>query len=393
MLIVDLIIVAIVALAGVWGFRGGLTLGVVALIGFGGGALLGSRVAPLILHDGVHSTYAPILALPGALLFGGVLASGLELLGARLSKRRRGRPMSTSPLLDDVGGPLLAACAGLVGVWLVAAALVQSSLLSGPLRESTILQQLNAVLPPAGPLVHADVSAPPVDPFSQVNGPRPEIAPANPKIKSDPDVRAAARSVVKLVGLSCGNVGSGSGWVVAPGIVVTNAHVVADVTDMTAQVGGKGRDMPTTTIWFDPKQDVALLRVPGLARARALRLVGRAKSGTAAAILGFPLGGPYNVQVARIGPTLSFRRPSSVGERGIGGGGSVPSTTMLGRSRPGNSGGPVVDSRGQVLTMIWGGSRIGLTAYGITADTIRTALKRSGAATGGGRPVATGRCH
>jgi S1-C subfamily serine protease len=383
MLIVDLIIVATVVLAGVWGRRGGLAPAAIALVGFGGGAVLGSRIAPLILDGGVHSPAAPILALPGALLFGGLLATAMEAIASRSAARRRRRRSEVPALLDGVGGPLLGACAALFAVWLLSAALVRADALRDPLRESSIVRLLNDALPPPGPLLRAEAVGA-RDALPRLHGPRPRprLRPASRAILADPQVRAAARSVVKLTGVACGRLVVGSGWIAPGGIVVTNAHVIAGQDDTTAQVGGKGAALPATAIWIDRRTDIALLRVPRLP-APALRMVRRATPGTAGAVLGFPRGGPYSAGPARVGPTYAFSRASRLLGRGRQV--RVPATTLLGDVRDGHSGGPVVDDRGRVLTTIFAAAVTGLTAYGVPVSAVREALRRAGPAvdTGG----------
>src|SRR3954465_15927860 len=109
----DWIIVGFTALMALWGYSQGLVVGALSLAGFLGGAFLGARVGPLILEDGAKSPYAPVFALAGAVVIGGILATGLELLGFRL-RRRHGPRLG---VLDGVGGAALIASAGLVLCW------------------------------------------------------------------------------------------------------------------------------------------------------------------------------------------------------------------------------------------------------------------------------------
>ena len=102
----DAIIVAFAAALALVGFRRGFVVGALTLAGFAAGAVIGSRVGPLILPQGSHSPYAPLFALLGALMLGGVLASSLELLGFHL-RRHLGERFG---VLDGVGGSLLVAC-------------------------------------------------------------------------------------------------------------------------------------------------------------------------------------------------------------------------------------------------------------------------------------------
>lgn len=379
MLVIDLIIIAVTLGVAAWGFSRGVTVGAVALVGFGGGAILGSRVAPLLLDQGVRSTYAPILALPGALLFGGILAAVFELLSLRV-----GRDFHRLGPVDAIGGAVLAGCLGLVAAWLLGAVIAQVHSLRDPLAHSAILKRLNAVLPPLGPVLVADVA--PVASIPTYEGPPPRVARPNSRVARYPGVQAAARSVVKVTQLGCESGGTGSGWVAAPGIVVTNAHVVAGADAITARLHTKKDSHDATPIWFDPKNDVALLRVPGLKGTATLPLASHTRAGTSAAILGFP-GGRWDIRPARLGPTSTQVRGA------VGGTDKFPrrrltgilTTTFLGFGRPGNSGGPLVDTKGRVLTTLFGIGR--LSGLGVPDATVRAALDRAGP------PVETGTCE
>ncbi len=288
----DWIIVAFTALMAFWGYARGLIVGALSLAGFAGGALLGSRLGPLLLAEGSSSPYAPLAALIGALAFGAVLAAGLELLGFRLSHRLGSR----LGVLDGVGGAALVGCVGLGLVWIGGAVALHTpgaSDLREPIQRSAILQELNERLPPSGPILQALAR---FDPFPQIEGPAPDVAPPTAAIARDPDVERAGGSVVKVLGTACGLGVQGSGWIAADGVVVTNAHVVAGQDDTTVQVRGEGPRLDAQAIWFDSRNDLAILRVPGVSGVAALRLDVGAEQGASAAILGFPENGPYDVR-------------------------------------------------------------------------------------------------
>src|SRR3954462_12102972 len=84
---IDWVIIGFTGLMALWGYSQGLVVGALSLVGFLGGAFLGSRIGPLVLSDGAHSPYAPLFALVGAFLIGGILSSGLEVLGFHLRRR------------------------------------------------------------------------------------------------------------------------------------------------------------------------------------------------------------------------------------------------------------------------------------------------------------------
>jgi S1-C subfamily serine protease len=375
---VDWIIVAFTLLMAAWGYAQGLIVGALSLAGFVGGAILGSRLGPLVIKDGAHSPYAPLFALAGAFLIGGVLASGLEVLGFRV--RRRLGP--TLGVLDGIGGALLIACAGLVICWIAGTVALQTPGAQGLRRDiqrSVILRTLNRELPPSGPLLNALAR---FDPFPSITGPAPGVAPPTAAIGRDPQVRAAGRSVVKVQGTACGLGVEGSGWVARDGVVVTNAHVVAGESDTTVQPQGEGPQYDAEPIWFDARNDLAILRVSGISGVPALPLRVDAPVGTSAAILGFPENGPFDVRPARLGRTGVVRTQDAYGrgpvERTI--------TSLRGLVRSGNSGGPVVDGKGRVLTTVFA-STVGSrerAGFGVPDSVVASALAKANGSVGTG---------
>jgi hypothetical protein len=376
----DWIIVVFTGLMAIWGYAQGLIVGALSLLGFAGGALLGSRLGPLLLEEGSQSPYAPLVALVGALLVGGVLASGLELLGFHL-RRRVGDRLG---FVDGLAGAVLVACLGLGLVWIGGAVALQTPgarELREPIQQSTILRELNEHLPPSGPVLQALAR---FDPFPQIEGPRPDVGPPNSKIARDPQVRGASAGVVRVLGTACGLGVQGSGWVAGDDIVVTNAHVVAGQDDTTVQLQGEGARVDAEAIWFDARNDLAILRADGLPGAPALRLNESAKQGESAAILGFPENGPYDVQPGRVGNTSTVVTQDAYGRGPV----RRSITALRGLVRSGNSGGPMVDGRGRVVTTIFAATVEdgGQSGYGVPPSIVRDALDRAG------EPVNTGPC-
>jgi len=365
----DWIIIAITVLLAVWGYGQGLIAGGLALAGFAAGAFIGSRLGPLLLQDGSHSPYAPLFALIGALLLGSLFASGLEVLGFQL----RHRLPEELGVLDGVGGAVLLACLGLFLVWIVGAVALQTPGardLREPIQRSTILRQLNTVLPPSGAILKALAR---FDPFPAIRGPSANVPPPNAKIARDRDVEAAGRSVVKVLGTACGLGVEGSGWVAGDGLVVTNAHVVAGQDDTTVQLRGEGPLLDADAVLYDPRNDLAILRVPGLAGAPRLSLNVNAAAGASGAVLGFPENGGYDVEPARLGQTANVITQDSYGRGPV----QRLITSIRGLVRHGNSGGPVVDSSGRVVTTIFAASTGRQhTGYGVPDSVVKRALGR-----------------
>ncbi len=366
----DWIIIAFTLLMAVWGYQQGLIAGALSLAGFAAGAFIGSRLGPLLLEDGSHSPYSPLFALLGALMIGGVFASGLELLGFHL-RRRLGERLG---VIDGVGGSILVACLGLFLVWIGGTVALQTPGardLREPIQRSEILKELNEVLPPSGAILNALAR---FDPFPSVTGPSANVAPPDARIARDRDVRAATRGVVRVLGTACGLGVQGSGWVAGRGIVVTNAHVVAGQDDTTVQSRGEGPALDADAIWYDARNDLSILRVPGLSGAPRLRMNQNAEAGARAAVLGFPENGSLDVEPARLGQTVTVVTQDAYGRGPV----QRMLTSLRGLVRPGNSGGPAVDASGRVVTTIFAAATSRRrTGYGIPDSVVRDALRRA----------------
>ena len=346
---VDWIIVGLLLLLALFGWAQGFVTGALALIGFALGAWLGTRLAGVVLPDGSRSPWAPAIGLVGALCLGAALAAGFEGLGFRL------RSKLTLPgigVVDGILGALLTACVGLGVVWILGAVAVHSS---GEVRyevqRSQILTRLNKALPPSGPLLNALAR---FDPFPRIDGPEARVAPPAKGIGRDAEVRAAAGSVVKILGTACGLGVEGSGWVADDGVVVTNAHVVAGQDDTRVLLRGKEPGLDATAIAFDSRNDIAVLRVSGL-DAPALPIADSPGPGISAAILGFPGNGPYDVRAGRLGQTRTSVTQDAYGNGPV----QRRLTSLRGVVRSGNSGGPMVDGRGRVVTTIFAATTTG----------------------------------
>jgi S1-C subfamily serine protease len=239
-----------------------------------------------------------------------------------------------------------------------------------------VLRRLNRILPPSTVLR----ALARFDPFPAIGGPIANVPAPSPEALALPGVRRAAPSVVRIVGNACGLGVEGSGWVARPGLVVTAAHVVAGEHDTAAQPYGSDSSLSATAVAFDPRNDVAVLRVAGLS-ARPLPLVD-ARPGAPVAVLGYPEDGPFRAFPARIGATTATLMTDAYGRGPVG----RTVTTLRGTVRHGDSGGPAVDANGAVETTVFA-SRIGGGAgFGVPTSAVRHALD------GAKGPVSTGPC-
>jgi S1-C subfamily serine protease len=369
---IDWLIVAFTALLAFYGYLQGFIVGVLSLLGFALGAFAGTRLGPLLLPGGSHSQYAPLFGLIGALLAGGMLASGFEGIAVHARSALR---IPGLRRVDGLLGGLLTACVGLGIAWIVGAVALDSSG-SLPLRRdiqrSAILGELNQLLPPSGGILHALAR---FDPLPSVTGPAADVPKPTRGILATGGARAARRSVVRVIGTACGLGIEGSGWVAAPDTVITNAHVVAGENDTTVEIGGHPPALPARTINFDSHDDVAVLHVRGLLQ-RPLSLATSDGPGTPAAILGYPLDGPFIAEPGRLGHTQTVNTQDAYGNGPV----LRSITSIRGLVRPGNSGGPMVDAAGHVVATVFAaitGNGRGTGGFAVPNAVVRTQLNNA----------------
>jgi len=377
---IDWLIVGVIVLLGLFGWAQGFVAGALALVGFALGAYVGTRIGPLVLSDGRQSPWAPAFGLVGALIAGMVFAIGFEGLGSRLRGVMRAAPGLTA--VDGILGAVLTAFVGLGIAWVLGAlALANGGDARREVQKSAILGKLNTILPPSDGLLAALGR---LDPFPRIDGPEANVAAPKASIARAAGVRAAAESVVKILGNACGLGVEGSGWVAGNGLVVTNAHVVAGQKDTRVLLRGRQPGEDATVVAFDPKNDIAVLRVPGL-QAPALQLADPVKTGTSAAILGFPGNGPYDVRAGRVGQTRQVITQDAYGQGPV----RRSITSLRGAVRSGNSGGPMVDRDGRVVTTVFATTTSGPRGgFGVPNAIARVALDRAKSSRG----VSTGPC-
>ena len=381
MTVVDWVIIALLLVLVPIGYSRGLLVAGLGLGGFAVGAAIGARLAPLLLESGSESPYAPGIALLGGLLLGGLVAAVLE--GFAMSLRDRLPPGGALASADSLGGAVAFVGLGLAIAWVAGALALNAPALKGmreAAQQSVILGALNDVLPPSGPVLNVLNR---VTPTPQIEGPRADVPPAGKEILSDPEILAAADSVVHVVGNACGLNVSGSGWIAADGIVVTNAHVIAGQDD-TDVVTRSGLSIDATAIAYEPHDDIAVLRVDGLPGA-PLPLAPQARKGTIGAVLGFPGEGEFSAVPARMGTTGEVTSEDSYGDGPI----QRLMTSFRADVAQGNSGGPVVDGDGRVQTTVFAATVDQTPAEGLGVPNERVRPVLSGIT---GAEVDTGPC-
>jgi S1-C subfamily serine protease len=354
----DLLLIAWIAIFALQGAYRGLLAQALSLIGFGIGALAGSWIAPQFLAD--NSPWVAFASLIGAIV-------GASLLGAAsvsLAESPR-RFLAFRPglrLLDSVVGAWLGGALGLALAWLLAVvALHQPGLgFRNDVRNSTILPKLMRAVPPDRVLQALNR----FDPFPELalgGGPLP---PPDASVLQSPGAKTAAGSVVKLHGTACGLGTQGSGWVVRKALVATNAHVIAGEHETTI-LAPNGQMLDAQPVYVDSQNDVALLRVPSLAL-DPLAVDRDGEFPRKVVILAYPRDGPLTGTAATAGSPRTVIAPDAY-DRRVSARMIVP---LRGKVQPGESGGPVVDSRGRVIAMVFAGAKRGASGFAIPVELV-----------------------
>jgi len=352
---VDLVLLLLMVVFAISGYRQGFVVGALSFTGFFGGALLGLQVGPLLAREMPAGGSRVLVALVAVF---GLAVLGQVLLGWVGSHLRRGIRSRSGQRVDDVGGALVSLVAVALVAWLVAIPLASSSLpwLAGSVRDSVVLGRIDQIMPdPARALSYAlrdtvDTRGFP-DVFGDLSPTRVrEVPPPDPSLAGLPVVQEATASVVKVRGSapSCSRRIEGSGFVYAPQYVMTNAHVVAGTRSVSVEVGGGTHE--AVVVAYDPARDLAVIHVPGLAAPVMPFSEGAVESGADAIVLGFPLDAPQMVaEGARVREVRDISGPDIYDSTEVTR--EVYSIRALVQS--GNSGGPLIAPTGEVLGVIF----------------------------------------
>jgi S1-C subfamily serine protease len=386
--LLDVVILLLVGISVVTGFRRGAALQVVTYVGLIGGLVAGALLAPLV----AGLTTDPFGQAAGALLTLLVLAAIGDAVGFLIGRRvwAAARRSRLDPV-DAGAGSVVAGLAALLTVWFLAFNLVQGPVpaLSRQIRGSAIVTGIDAVLP-RPPSLLAQVRT-----FLDRFG-FPEVfaglppAPAGPvreptRAEAARAFEAADQSTVRVVGQACGRISQGSGFVVSGGMVVTNAHVVAGVSAPQVQLQD-GNSLDASTVLFDPGLDVAVLR-PNESAAPPLDLeTASLDRGAEGAVLGFPAGGDLTGEGAAVLQTIHAQGRDIYGQDVVG----RDVYELQARVHPGNSGGPFVTTAGDVAGVVFAASTTDPgVGYALTAADVEPWIDR---AAGRRAPVGTGPC-
>ncbi|MEJ7834185.1 MAG: MarP family serine protease [Nocardioides sp.] len=385
----DWLLVVLVLAYALSGYWQGFVTGAFATTGLLLGGLLGVLLAPVALGDADPSLWVSLGALFIVILGASLGQALLQFAGTRLRDKITWQPARA---LDAVGGAALSAVAVLIVAWALGVA-VSGSRIGGvtPLvRGSAVLEKVNAALPAAAGnvlqafnnVVGTSFFPDYLEPFAPER--IVEVGPGPKRLLRDPDVTAAQPSVLKIRGTNdCGRGVEGTGFLYAPGRLMTNAHVVAGVGDPEVEIDGSTAS--AEVVYYNPDLDVAVLRLDS-GNTETLAFDPEAVATDGVAILGYPQDGPYDVQPGRIRSEQRLRSPDIYGD------GTVIREVFAVRGlvRPGNSGGPIVSSKGEVVGVVFAASVTDRdTGYALTAEQVADAADFGKQNTEG---VSTGDC-
>ncbi len=352
--LVDLVLIALVIIFAINGYRQGFVVGLLSFLGFFGGAAIGLQLGP-VFADFFTSALARVFV---SLLTVLVIAVGGQAIASWIGSRIRASIRNqTGRAADDLGGAFVSMVAVLIVAWLVAAPLGSSPIpgLSRAVRNSAVLHGIDAVMPEQAktlsdglrrtidtrgfPNVFGDL-----DPTQVRQVPAPNSALVN-----SPAVTRVRASVVKILGTapSCSRKIEGSGFVFASQRILTNAHVVAGTDSVTVQDGTRNRN--GRVVVYDAEKDLAVIYVAGLTARPISFAPTPARSGDDAIVLGYPLDGPFDAEAARIRDDGPIRGPDIYDAHTV----TRDIYTIRGLVRSGNSGGPLISANGAVLGVIF----------------------------------------
>lgn len=387
----DLALFALAAAAAISGWINGAAASAFALLGVGIGATSGLLVAPHLVRE----IDSPLGRLTAGLAIIAVMVIVGQVAGVTIGRAARRFISGTGArIVDSTVGAVLQAAAMLLVAWLVAVpvAAQEGTAFGKAVRGSTVLAKIDEVapeqlqrIPAAFTSVLGTTGFPDIlGPFGTT--PLQEVDPPDPVLASAEVVNRAEPSVLKILGRaeSCSRALEGSGFVAAPGLVMTNAHVVAGTDRVTVLSGGE--ELSADVVVYDSGVDVAVLRVPELEAPVLPFSDQRARNGDNAIVLGYPGNGPYRADAARVRERVTLRGPdiyrAQTVEREV--------YILRGTVREGNSGGPLITPQGEVVGVVFGAAMdADDTGYALTVEQVLPQLMAAVDATD---PVPTGSC-
>ena len=366
----DIALLVITGLVAISGYIEGFVLGACATLGLLAGAAVGVYGVPRVLDNFSPSVEVSFAALVLVVLLASIGRTVGALLGSKLRNRISWKPVKA---VDALGGAALAAVSVLVVSWVLGVAVSGARIpsVTSAVRGSQVLAKVDEALPGGADralqafndVVNTDLFPRFLDPFvpERIR----ETQPPDGTIARQSAVKDAYSRIAKITGVAnCSRGLEGSGFVYAPQRVMTNAHVVAGVSNPKVEVNG--RSYSGTVVLFDPSVDIAVLYVPEL-DTKPLSFDPEGKADAAAVVLGYPENGPFDSEPARIRSEERLRGPDIYGDKTV----TRRAFSIWAQVRPGNSGGPLLSSKGKVYGVVFAASvEDNRTGYVLTAEQV-----------------------
>ncbi|MFJ8959872.1 MarP family serine protease [Lentzea sp. NPDC102401] len=354
---VDLLVLGLAAIAALSGARQGMVVALPAFVGVLVGLILGTQIAPLLVSQFENVVTKVVFAVGVVVL---LVALG-ETIGVYIGRTIKAR-VNASPLrgADNALGAIVQGFVVFIVAWMIALPLtsvVGLPDLTSSLKQSVILGKVDQTMPQAARVLSGDlqklfdVSGFPqaMDPFNRT--PLKDVEPPNSQLADSPVAKRLQASVLKVRGRapSCSRALEGTGFVIAPERVMTNAHVVAGTNEVTVEVGRGQFD--ATVVSYDPRTDIAVLAVPDLEATPLQFRSDEVQPGEDGIVLGYPLDGPYKSSPARVRERIPLLRGPDIYDAQTV---TRDVYTVRAEVRSGNSGGPLVDPNGRVMGVVFG---------------------------------------
>ncbi|GLY47915.1 MarP family serine protease [Lentzea sp. NBRC 102530] len=378
---VDLLVLGLAAIAAVSGARQGMVVALPAFVGVLVGLILGTQIAPLLVSQFENVVTKVVFAVGIVVL---LVALG-ETIGVYIGRTIKAR-VNASPLrgADNALGAIVQGFVVFVVAWMIALPLtsvVGLPDLTSSLKQSVILGKVDQTMPQAARVLSGDlqklfdVSGFPqaMDPFNRT--PLKEVEPPNNQLADSPVAQRLKASVLKVRGRapSCSRALEGTGFVIAPERVMTNAHVVAGTNEVTVEVGRGQFD--ATVVSYDPRTDIAVLAVPDLEATPLQFRSDEVQPGEDGIVLGYPLDGPYKASPARVRERIPLLRGPDIYDAQTV---TRDVYTVRAEVRSGNSGGPLVDPNGRVMGVVFGAAVDDPeTGFVLTAQQVQSMVQKA----------------
>ncbi|WP_150243955.1 MarP family serine protease [Nocardiopsis quinghaiensis] len=382
----DVILVVLLLLFAVTGYRQGFIVGVFSFAGFIGGGVLAALSAPGLIQEWVVDPGRQALLAIAVVFLSAALGQFLCSYVGTLVRNKV--TWDSARVLDAIGGAVVSGLSVLLVSWFIGSTVANSALpfVAGQVKESRILHAVDTLMPEAA---HTGFST-----FRQVvdqssfpqvfsglgTGELAEVEPPDPDVLTTPELIESSRSVVKVLGTApaCQRRVEGTGFVYAEDRIVTNAHVVAGVTDDLRVVTREGYQLDATLVLFDAQQDLAVLHVPDV-DLEPLEFTHEAPRGGDAVVAGFPRNSGFTAVPARVRARQTAQGPDFYHSQQV----SREIYQVRAVVRPGNSGGPLLAPDGTVYGVVFAAAtNEPETGYVLTADEIAENTSEGREATG-----------